>query len=254
VPQASSAYVLVLLHKLVQAGWLEPTVFQGPPLHEFELALVQPAAVSYWSALHFHGLTEQIPRECCVLTTQGANVPETRASGGLVLAGMHYRFCVVKPAFYFGTTTHWLGEIPVTVTDPERTLLDGLLRPQLCGDFDVVYEAFHAHLSHLERAKIRGLLPMFTEQLPATVGLGSRAAGMSGSGVGRRAEAQVTVRWTQRGRGRARVIPVGRSSRICRDALARESDTASQALAAVATRTPGSAESSACFTCSGCFR
>jgi predicted transcriptional regulator of viral defense system len=32
---------------------------------------------SHWSALHFHGLTEQIPRECCVLTTKGVNVPET---------------------------------------------------------------------------------------------------------------------------------------------------------------------------------
>lgn len=41
------------------------------PTHEFEIAmaLVEPAAISHWSALHYHGLTEQAPRRVFVLTT-----------------------------------------------------------------------------------------------------------------------------------------------------------------------------------------
>ena len=41
------------------------------PAHEFEIAmaLVSPAAISHWSALHYHGLTEQAPRRVFVLTT-----------------------------------------------------------------------------------------------------------------------------------------------------------------------------------------
>ena len=43
---------------------ISPTVPGVPPTHEFEIAmaLVDPAAISHWSALHYHGLTEQVRR------------------------------------------------------------------------------------------------------------------------------------------------------------------------------------------------
>ena len=56
--------------------------------HEFEIAmvLVDPAMISHWSALHHHGLTEQIPRNVFVLTTTDACVPRPRNLAGKPLA------------------------------------------------------------------------------------------------------------------------------------------------------------------------
>ena len=77
----SDAYLTVALHYLAKSGWLvrlrkglyalSSSVPGVTPAHEFEIAmeLVSPAAISHWSALHFHGLTEQIPRKVFVLTT-----------------------------------------------------------------------------------------------------------------------------------------------------------------------------------------
>ena len=44
------------------------------------MALVQPAAISQWSTLNDHGLTEQIPRHVFVLTTTDVSVPRKRTS------------------------------------------------------------------------------------------------------------------------------------------------------------------------------
>lgn len=55
---------------------------------------------------------------------------------------MIYQFVQVKPGRFFGTQKVWIGEARVMVTDPERTLIDGLSRPQYCGDFAEVLHAF----------------------------------------------------------------------------------------------------------------
>jgi predicted transcriptional regulator of viral defense system len=114
------------------------------------MALADPAAVSHWSALNHHGLTEQAPRKAFVLTTIETAVPRARgakakqARGGYPVDGMVYQFIQVKPERFFGTGKVWIGEARVTITDPERTLLDGLSMPQYCGDFAEVLHAFEA--------------------------------------------------------------------------------------------------------------
>lgn len=130
-------------------------------MHEFELAvaLVKPAALSHWSALSIHELTEQVPHEVFVLTTAEASLPYDRVSGGqLCINGSRFRFCQVKPEHFFGIETIWRGggDTPIPVTDPERTLLDGLARPQYCGDFGLVYEAFERRRSSLHLDRIIG--------------------------------------------------------------------------------------------------
>jgi len=122
------------------------------PAHEFEvaMALVRPAAISHWSALHHHGLTEQTPRKIFVLMSTDASVPRVhgvkiKGAGSKYPAGdTLYHFVQVKPERYFGTEMVWIQEARVTITDPERTLLDGLSVPQYCGDFAEVLHAFRA--------------------------------------------------------------------------------------------------------------
>lgn len=130
--------------------------------HDFEIAmaLADPAAVSHWSALHHHGLTEQVPRKVFVLTTTEVSTPRARGAkarpqgGGYLIGGTAYEFVRVAPERFFGTEQMWIGDARVTFTDPERTLLDGLSRPQFCGDFAEVLHAFEARRSNLVLGRI----------------------------------------------------------------------------------------------------
>ena len=165
-------YLLEALHHLGRDGWIVPLrrglyaltaeVPGVAPVHEFEIAmaLVQPAAVSHWSAMHFHGLTQQIPRRVYVLTTTAASMPRKRTAGrsdeggGFSAGGADFTFVGVDSKRFFGIQQVWIGEARVTVTDPERTLIDGLSKPQFCGDYAEVLQAFQVRLADLELDRI----------------------------------------------------------------------------------------------------
>lgn len=154
----SEGYVRQALHHLARAGWLvrlrkglyvlSSSVPGVSPAHEFEvaMALVHPAAISHLSAMHYHELTDQIPHRVFVTTTTGHWVPrggKNRGNGGgYRVGGTAYQFVQVKAERFFGTKEVWIDESRVTVTDMERTLIDGLLMPQHCGGFAEVIHAF----------------------------------------------------------------------------------------------------------------
>ena len=131
-------------------------------MHEFEIAmaLVDPAAISHWSALHYHGLTEQIPRKVFVLTTTEVSVPRVRGAvrerdkRGFAVLETTYQFVQVKPERFFGIDKVWAGEAQVMMTDRERTLLDGLSAPQCCGDIAEVLHAYEVSAAHLDLDRI----------------------------------------------------------------------------------------------------
>jgi predicted transcriptional regulator of viral defense system len=165
-------YLAESLYHLRRTGWIVPlrrglyalssTVPGVTPAHEFEIAmaLVEPAAISHWSAMQHHGLTEQAPRRVFVLTTTEGSVPRRRGpkantSGrGFRVGDTTYQFVQVRPARFFGTEQAWVGDARVTFTDPERTLLDGLSMPQYCGDFAEVLHAFAVRGSDLDLQRI----------------------------------------------------------------------------------------------------
>ena len=94
------------------SGW-DPGVDQA---HEFEvaMALVNPAAISHWSALHFHSLTEQVPRKVFVLTSTDASVPRVRKDSvkeGNIIADL--------------AVEYWSR---IYVLDPERKMVRILIR------------------------------------------------------------------------------------------------------------------------------
>jgi predicted transcriptional regulator of viral defense system len=166
------SYLVEALYHLRQTGWLvalrrglyaiSPALPGVPPAHEFEIAmrLVQPAAISHWSALHHHGLTEPAPQTVFVMTTTQVSMPRPRPPEGapvdnlLRVSGIGYRFVRVKPDRFFGLEKVWVGEAQVTITDPERTLLDGLSMPQYCGDLAEVLHAFEVRGSQLNVPRI----------------------------------------------------------------------------------------------------
>lgn len=154
------SYLWECLHHLRRTGWLvslrrglyalAPNVPGVTPAHEYEvaMALIAPAAISHWSALHYHGLTEQVPRTVFVLTTTATSIPRMRATGverlgdGYLVGDTAYRFVQVRPERFFGSEQVWIDEARVSITNLERTLVDGICMPRHCGDFAEVLHAF----------------------------------------------------------------------------------------------------------------
>ena len=166
------SYLAEALYHLRRNDWIVPlrrglyalssTVPGVSDAHEFEvaMALVNPAAISHWSALHHHGLTEQVPRDVFVLTTVKNSIPRIRRAevrlpqGGYPVGDVTYRFVQVRPERFFGTQKVWIGDARVSITDVERTLLDGLTMPQHCGDFAEVLHSYQAATDRLDIERI----------------------------------------------------------------------------------------------------
>lgn len=163
----SDVHITQVLHHLEKKGWLVrlrrglyavSSLAPGVnPVHEFEIAmfLADPAAIAFWSALNHHGLTEQIPRKVFVLSTTESLVPrDNKAKSGYFVEKTAYQFVQVRPDRYFGIDKIWIGDARVSITDPERTLLDGLMKPRYCGDFGEVFHAFEVRKDQLDLDKI----------------------------------------------------------------------------------------------------
>ena len=173
----SRGYLNEALHYLAKAGWIvrlkkglyaiSSSMPGVVPVHEYEvaMALVQPAAISHWSAMLYHGLTDQVPMVVTVLTT-ARSVPVKRRgrSGSVVTDATHdgtfpvddfrYRFVRTKPERFFGTEEVWVRESRVTITDLERTLLDGLMAPEHCGNLSEVLHAFELRSTAIDLDRI----------------------------------------------------------------------------------------------------
>lgn len=151
-------YITQVLHHLAKGNWIirvKRGVYAlsaesgfGEPPHDFEIAmaLVTPCAISHWTAMHHHHLTQQIPNTIFATTPSSTSIPRSIPKG-------KYHFIEIKKEYYFGIEKVWIGQSQVHMTDPERTLLDGLMSPQYCGDFQEVLHAFkmHYHQMNVER-------------------------------------------------------------------------------------------------------
>ena len=122
--------------------------------------------------MHYHGLTEQVPRTVFVLTTTETSAPRMRAAGTTLQGGEYlagdtmYRFVRVRPDRLFSTEQVWVHDARVVITDLERTLLDGLARPRHCGDFAEVPHAFEVAMDRVDVKRITEHWPQAGLQRP----------------------------------------------------------------------------------------
>jgi predicted transcriptional regulator of viral defense system len=61
---------------------------------------------------------------------------------------------LVQPSAISHWSAFWVGEVKVAITDPERTLIDGLISPKHFGGWAEIYSAFESHISSLDLAKM----------------------------------------------------------------------------------------------------
>jgi len=106
------------------------TVYAGnPQIVADKLMGDRPHFLSHGTALAIHGMTTQ-PR--LVVTISSVNPPARKINA----QGTEIKVVGIPAAEIFGVTTHWIdSRDKVPVSDRERTIIDCLRRPELCGGY-----------------------------------------------------------------------------------------------------------------------
>ena len=141
--------------------------------------LVNPSYISYWSALHFHGLTTQVPQMVFCATTKKKRPVTYR--------GQTYRYVTIQPRKFFGYQRERIGELPVLVADPAKAILDSLHQVRYSGGITEVAQALQTALQHIDiELLIDYANRMKDNSLSSRLGylldrLGQRVSGLSAS-------------------------------------------------------------------------
>lgn len=106
--------------------------------------LATPGYVSFWSALHFYGFTEQAPLTVFVATT--------RKKQPVVFHNQRFRFVTVQPRKFFGYRRETVGGLPALIADEAKAIVDSLAEPRYAGGVAEVAKALQAALPNVDVA------------------------------------------------------------------------------------------------------
>ena len=153
-----------LVHKMVGRGIatrLRPGVFQlvpaelgreseylgNPYVVARELMGGKPYYLSHASAMDIHNMVTQPQLVVCVTSP--------KAMRGRSILGTEFRFIRCKPEHFFGTVDHWVNkQEKVTVSNLERTVLDGLRQPEYCGGVTEVAKGLWIRRADIDVARL----------------------------------------------------------------------------------------------------
>ncbi|HTT45989.1 MAG TPA: type IV toxin-antitoxin system AbiEi family antitoxin [Thermoplasmata archaeon] len=164
----SAVFARKLSHDLVRRGWLQRVrrgvYLLNPSRHGPDALpdtdplrvgrrLVEPYYFGYATAAELHGLFPQASRVYYIVT------PQRYTSAG----GATSQFHVVRTARsrFFGTLTLVRRGEPLVVSDPERTLVDCLDRPEFSGGLAGVAQMFALAKPRLNWRRFGGYLDRF---------------------------------------------------------------------------------------------
>ncbi len=137
--------IWVETRRWVQRGWatrLRRGVYslhvmgRSYPLDLLEaLHVVQPSALAYWTALNYHHLTEQLPPTITIQT------PTPGRQTHVSVRSLDIHVAHIEPSRFWGIMTSTTEDGTLSVTEPEKTVLDCLDRLELCGGIIEVAKA-----------------------------------------------------------------------------------------------------------------
>lgn len=121
----NESYASLLAHRLKKAGEILEIERNKYTVHKdaFLIAsrITWPSYISIWSALRYHNLTEQIPHDIYVITTN------KRRNVKIEFAGSNIFFIIVSPKYFFGYDKIDFRGFEIFVADPEKSIIDSLL-------------------------------------------------------------------------------------------------------------------------------
>lgn len=95
--------------------------------HEYVIAshLADPMYISYWTALNYHSLTEQVPLTVYAATTERVPTRE--------IHDVTYQFITITEKKFFGYSTESIGACKISVASVEKAIADCADHPEYCG-------------------------------------------------------------------------------------------------------------------------
>src|SRR5208282_334664 len=129
-----------VIRNLIRKGWLTRLVggryMLLPPEHGPEnlgennpialaAAVTEPSCIGWWSAAAFHGFTTQKPMTVTVATQR--QIPAR------IMEGTEVRFIKIARRKFSGFKKYNVYGRSVAITDPEKTMIDCIDRPDLAG-------------------------------------------------------------------------------------------------------------------------
>jgi predicted transcriptional regulator of viral defense system len=104
-------------------------------IYDIASLLITPSYIGFWSALHIHHLTDQVPQKIFVVTTKRKRSQR--------LQHQKISFVTVKPDWFFGYERY----DNLIVSDKEKTIIDCLHLPTYAGGISQIYNALSAELN-----------------------------------------------------------------------------------------------------------
>jgi len=153
-----------LMHSLIEKKWVLPLkrgLYVIVPLdvgvrgadsfivHNFVIAsnLVKRYYIGFWSALNYHGLSDQIPSTTFIATIQ--------AKKPLRILDMEYHFVKLEENKFFATIEVEVERNKVKLSNPEKTIVDCLDHPEHAGGIDEVAKSIYFSHQELDFGKIK---------------------------------------------------------------------------------------------------
>ena len=128
-------------------------------------SLATPSYVSFWSALHYHGYTDQAPREVYIATT--ITKPQ------VIFLENQFHYVTMKPHSFFGYQRDRIADLSVNIADEAKALMDSLWLPQYAGGLLEVARALWAALQKHDSPVLLNSLVEYSNRL-GNGSLGSR--------------------------------------------------------------------------------
>lgn len=107
-------------------------------LHSFTIAsfLVEPYYIGYWSALNYHGLTDQTPSAVYVATTKPRNSRR--------VLNTQFKFVTIPKWKLFGIDLADIEKRKINISSKEKTIADCLDHPEHAGGVEEVAKAIYS--------------------------------------------------------------------------------------------------------------
>ena len=150
-----------VIRNLIRKGWLTRLVggryMLLPPEHGPEnlgennpialaAAAAEPSYVGWWSAASFHGFTTQKPMTVTVATQR--QMP-TRT-----IEGTEVQFIKIAARKFSGFKTYTIYRRTAAITDPEKTVIDCIDRPDLAGGPAELTRIVHTAMGEIDLEKL----------------------------------------------------------------------------------------------------
>jgi len=116
--------------------------------HEFIITanLIDKYYISYWSALNYYGLTEQVSKKIFVATTKRKKEKK--------IFGISIRFVTLKNNKFFGFKKVLINNFPVNIAEKEKVIIDCLDMPRNCGGIAEIAKAIDSVKDNLDFKKL----------------------------------------------------------------------------------------------------